>query len=118
MRLSRTALATSSRILKPPPLNLLGPLQLYRKVLRAHRHHLSPRQRILGDQYVKAEFRAHRQVENPVHIVAFLGTWQTYCQQIEGEQWQAAKFEAVKLEKLSEDQIVQMYELMQSAKET
>jgi hypothetical protein len=25
--------------------------------------------RVLGDEYVKAEFRAHRDVENPVHLV-------------------------------------------------
>ena len=25
--------------------------------------------RLLGDEYIKAEFRAHRNVENPVHIV-------------------------------------------------
>jgi hypothetical protein len=28
--------------------------------------------RLLGDQYIKAEFRAHRNVENPVHIVCLL----------------------------------------------
>jgi hypothetical protein len=26
--------------------------------------------RLLGDQYIKSEFRAHRDVENPVHIVS------------------------------------------------
>jgi hypothetical protein len=25
--------------------------------------------RLLGDEYIKSEFRAHRSVENPVHIV-------------------------------------------------
>jgi hypothetical protein len=25
--------------------------------------------RLLGDEYVKSEFRAHREVENPMHIV-------------------------------------------------
>jgi hypothetical protein len=28
--------------------------------------------RLLGDEYVKAEFRAHREVENPVHLVSFV----------------------------------------------
>jgi hypothetical protein len=27
--------------------------------------------RLLGDEYIKSEFRAHREVENPVHIVSF-----------------------------------------------
>jgi hypothetical protein len=28
--------------------------------------------RVLGDEYVKGEFRAHREVENPMHIVGLL----------------------------------------------
>ena len=27
---------------------------------------------MLGDEYVKSEFRAHRNVENPVHIVCIV----------------------------------------------
>lgn len=48
---------------------LLPPLQLYRRLLRVHRKKLDPEMRILGDLYIKAEFRAHRETENPVHIV-------------------------------------------------
>lgn len=55
---------------------LLPPLHLYRRVLRVHRNKLDPEMRILGDLYVKAEFRAHREVENPVHIVRY---YQGYC---------------------------------------
>lgn len=50
---------------------LLPPLQLYRRILRVHRRKLDPEMRVLGDLYVKAEFRAHRETENPVHIVRF-----------------------------------------------
>ena len=49
-------------------LALLPPLQLYRRILRVHRK-LDPEMRVLGDSYVKNEFRAHRSVENPLHIV-------------------------------------------------
>ena len=49
-------------------LALLPPLQLYRRILRVHRK-LDPEMRVLGDSYVKAEFRAHRSVDNPLHIV-------------------------------------------------
>jgi hypothetical protein len=52
-------------------LALLPPLQLYRRILRVHRRKLDPEMRILGDSYVKSEFRAHRNVENPLHIVRF-----------------------------------------------
>jgi hypothetical protein len=50
-------------------LALLPPLQLYRRILRVHRKKLDPEMRVLGDGYVKSEFRAHRNVENPLHIV-------------------------------------------------
>ena len=56
---------------KPAPMTLLPPIPLYRRVLRAHRKCLPRDMRLLGDEYVKAEFRAHRNVENPVHIVCF-----------------------------------------------
>lgn len=49
-------------------LALLPPLQLYRRILRVHRK-LDPEMRVLGDSYVKKEFRAHRTAENPLHIV-------------------------------------------------
>ena len=52
-----------------PPMALLPPLALYRRILRSHRKHLQPRMRLLGDEYVRAEFRAHRAVENPAHLV-------------------------------------------------
>ena len=58
-------------ILRPaPPMALLPPIPLYRRILRSHRKHLPPRMRLLGDEYVKAEFRAHRQVDNPAHLVS------------------------------------------------
>lgn len=55
---------------RPAPLALLPPIPLYRRLLRAHRKHLSREMRLLGDEYIKSEFRAHRDVENPVHIVS------------------------------------------------
>lgn len=48
---------------------LLPPLQLYRRILRVHRRKLQPEMRVLGDSYVKSEFRLHKNVENPLHIV-------------------------------------------------
>jgi hypothetical protein len=54
---------------RPAPPALLPPIPLYRRLLRAHRKHLPRKMRLLGDEYIKSEFRAHRNVENPVHIV-------------------------------------------------
>jgi len=74
MRISpRFLMATPTAIgmmgFKPAPMALLPPIPLYRRLLRAHRKHLHREMRLLGDEYVKSEFRAHRNVENPVHIV-------------------------------------------------
>lgn len=49
---------------------LLPPLQLYRRLLKVHRKKLPKDMRLLGDEYVKSEFRAHRNVDNPIHIVS------------------------------------------------
>lgn len=74
MRLSLRLLASptavgSTRGLKPAPLALLPPIPLYRRLLRAHRKYLDPELRLLGDEYIKSEYRSHRTVENPMHIV-------------------------------------------------
>ncbi|KAF8927167.1 hypothetical protein EDD21DRAFT_222446 [Dissophora ornata] len=58
--------------------SLIPPLQLYRQILRAHRQHLPPQFRILGDGYVKAEFHRHKDIDNPLYIVGFLEQWQDY----------------------------------------
>jgi hypothetical protein len=67
-RLMASAMSTAKG-LSPGPMALLPPIYLYRRLLRAHRKHLPSEMRLLGDEYVKAEFRAHRNVENPAHLV-------------------------------------------------
>ncbi|KAJ5619888.1 hypothetical protein N7510_003872 [Penicillium lagena] len=94
-------------------LALLPPLQLYRRVLRVHRK-LDPEMRVLGDSYVKAEFRAHRSVENPLHIIGFLTEWQLYAQKLEGDNWAGEKLDKSKLDKMSDQQLGQLYELMEA----
>ncbi|EAU33750.1 acetate non-utilizing protein 9, mitochondrial precursor [Aspergillus terreus NIH2624] len=95
-------------------LALLPPLQLYRRILRVHRKKLDPEMRVLGDGYVKSEFRAHRNVENPLHIIGFLTEWQLYAQKLEGDTWVGEKLDKAKLDKMSDQQIGQLYELMQA----
>ncbi|KAJ5956139.1 Complex 1 LYR protein [Penicillium viridicatum] len=94
-------------------LALLPPLQLYRRILRVHRK-LEPEMRVLGDSYVKNEFRAHRSVENPLHIIGFLTEWQLYAQKLEGDQWTGDKLDQAKLDKMSDQQLGQLLELMQA----
>ncbi|PPJ57826.1 hypothetical protein CBER1_00191 [Cercospora berteroae] len=119
-RQSSRLLATPSGIgaqnsgLKRVPPALLPPIPLYRRILRTHRKHLPKEMRLLGDEYVKAEFRAHQKIDNPVHIVGFLTEWQSYAQQIEGDSWRGEKMDRGKVEKMSDEQVAQMYELMQA----
>ncbi|KAK4201768.1 putative mitochondrial acetate non-utilizing protein 9 precursor [Triangularia verruculosa] len=104
----------SGNSLKPTPMALLPPIYLYRRLLRAHRKHLPAEMRLLGDEYVKAEFRAHRSVENPVHLIGFLTEWQLYAQKIEGDSWLGEKLDEGKIQKMSDEQIGQLYELMKA----
>ncbi|EER23953.1 acetate non-utilizing protein 9, mitochondrial [Coccidioides immitis RS] len=115
LRMASSPTITSASSLRPP-LALLPPLLLYRRLLRAHRK-LPQELRLLGDEYVKAEFRAHRNVDNPIHIVGFLTEWQLYAQKLEGDSWRDEKLDKAKLEKMSDQQIGQLYELMQATKD-
>lgn len=106
---------TTSPFSKPPPIALLPPLALYRRVLRAHRR-LSLDQRIFGDTYVKAEFRRHKEIENPLHIIGFLTEWQLYAQKLDGDEWKGEVLEKRLVDRLSDQQVGQLWELMQAIK--
>lgn len=95
-----------------PALALLPPIPLYRRLLRIHRKRLNAEERIFGDTYLKAEFRRHKDIENPLHIVGFLTQWQQYGQQIEGDDWRGQKLDMDLLDKMSDQQVGQLYELM------
>ncbi|KAF6240035.1 hypothetical protein HO173_001645 [Letharia columbiana] len=119
MRVSVRLLAKPTAIgstngLKPAPLALLPPIPLYRRLLRAHRKYLDPQMRLLGDEYIKSEYRSHRNVENPMHIIGFLTEWQMYAQNIEGGSWKGEKIDKGKIDKMSDQQLGQLYELMQA----
>ncbi|KAK7737417.1 hypothetical protein SLS53_006490 [Cytospora paraplurivora] len=121
MRASRRLLATATSArpgggFRPEPMALLPPIPLYRRLLRAHRKHLPHQMRLLGDEYVKAEFRAHRKVDNPAHLIGFLTEWQLYAQKIEGDTWVGEKLDEEKIAKMSDQQIGQLYELLQAIK--
>ncbi|KAE8447577.1 Succinate dehydrogenase assembly factor 3, mitochondrial [Mollisiaceae sp. DMI_Dod_QoI] len=107
-------MAGSAKGLKPAPLALLPPIPLYRRLLRAHRKYLPRDMRLMGDEYVKSEFRAHRDIENPVHIIGFLTEWQMYAQKLEGDSWLGERMDPAKIDKMSDQQLGQMYELMQA----
>lgn len=95
---------------------LLPPLQLYRRILREHRN-LPPLQRELGDNYVKSEFKLHKATDNPLHIVGFLASWQDYLHLISKGEWLEGSLTSDVLEKLSPEQVVQLYELMKETQQ-
>ncbi|RPB08397.1 ACN9-domain-containing protein [Morchella conica CCBAS932] len=113
-------------------LALLPPIPLYRRLFRAHRNKLGPmmgegggwlvnqlwwwQERFFGDEYIKAEFRRHRDIDNPLQIVGFLKEWQLYAQKIEGDTWRDEKLDEEKLNKMSDQQVGQLYELMKAIK--
>jgi hypothetical protein len=69
--------AGAAKGFRSAPSALLPPIPLYRTILRTHRKRLNVEQRVLGDMYVKAEFKAHRDIDNPVQIVGTSPC--TYC---------------------------------------
>ncbi|KAH9902603.1 hypothetical protein C8Q73DRAFT_634545 [Cubamyces lactineus] len=99
---------------------LLPPLPLYRRILRAHRH-LPYEMRSLGDTYVKAEFRRHKEVTNKVHIIGFLSQWKMYLDQLpagpEAKSFRGKPLDPTMLEKMSAEQLGQLYEVMHVTKD-
>ena len=54
---------------------------LYRSLLRAHARHLPDEMRQLGDAYIKAEFRLHRNAK-PEQADQFFTEWGNYLDQL------------------------------------
>ncbi|KAK0495150.1 hypothetical protein EDD18DRAFT_263753 [Armillaria luteobubalina] len=120
--------------------SLLPSIVLYRHLLRAHRS-LPDGMRSLGDDYVKAgarvfgdslkkwseesvfiaEFRRHREVTNPLHIIGFLSQWKAYLDKLpiksKSEKFAGQKLDPQVIEKMSAEQLGQLYELKNATKE-
>lgn len=75
----KLAAAANQTITQPRLTALLPPIPLYRRLLRAHRKHLPVEMRLLGDEYIKAEFRAHQKVDNPAHLVCLPILFLIHC---------------------------------------
>ncbi|KAF8181303.1 ACN9-domain-containing protein [Pholiota molesta] len=98
---------------------LYPPLPLYRRILRGHRN-LPWAMRSLGDGYVKSEFRRHKEVTNPVYIMGFLSRWKVYLDQLPPApdvEYVGKKLDPTVFEKMSTEQLGQLYELMHAAKD-
>lgn len=106
---------SAPRAPRPPKNPLLPAIPLYRQLLRAHRK-LPPELRQIGDAYISSEFKLHKDVENPAQIIGFLSEWQKYGQELQGDSWKVGKIEKLKVEKMSDEQLGQLWELMKAAK--
>ncbi|KAJ7664489.1 hypothetical protein DFH06DRAFT_986061 [Mycena polygramma] len=99
---------------------LLPPKPLFRRILRTHRH-LPADLRFMGDGYVKAEFRRHKTVSNPVHIIGFLSQWKGYHDDLprgpDAKEFKGKRLDPTVYEKMSPEQIGQLYELMHATKD-
>ncbi|KAG1798461.1 ACN9-domain-containing protein [Suillus plorans] len=95
------------------------PIPLYRRLLRAHRR-LPIEMRLLGDDYVKAEFRRHKEITNPVHVMGFLTQWKMYLDELPRDPSDSRSFKKLDptvYEKMSAEQLGQLYEFMHATKE-
>ncbi|KAG5436925.1 hypothetical protein PCANB_001335 [Pneumocystis canis] len=92
-------------------------IPLYRSILRAHRKYLPPDARFLGNKYVQQEFRLHKNIKNPIHLIGFIDSWKNYLKDVENCAWKEYKLESIKLNKMTDDQLYQLYELIQAIKE-
>ncbi|OBZ88649.1 Succinate dehydrogenase assembly factor 3, mitochondrial [Choanephora cucurbitarum] len=119
---------------------LMAPLKLYRDILRSHRA-LPAAMRSMGDDYVKSEFKRHKTIDNPAHIVGFVSQWQSYLDLIKEQTaplpkdspapsddplvrsfnipanggW-GKKLDPQLLDKMSDEQLGQLYELRSEVK--
>lgn len=75
--------------------------------------------RFMGDAYVKSEFRLTRRTDNPLHIIGFLSSWKKYLDDLEGdrEAFKGRKLDLESMDRLSTEQVGQLYELMHATKE-
>jgi len=114
LRLAKSV-TTKPLNLREASATLLPPKPLYRSLLRAHRL-LPIEMRTLGDDYVKAEFRRHRSTSNPVHIIGFLSQWKMYLDELPATNFSGKKLDPTVFEKMSAEQLGQLYELMHATK--
>uniref|UniRef100_A0A0N4ZST5 Succinate dehydrogenase assembly factor 3 n=1 Tax=Parastrongyloides trichosuri TaxID=131310 RepID=A0A0N4ZST5_PARTI len=93
------------------------PLILYKRILRLH-YGLPKEMKILGDGYVKDEFRRHKDAP-PEYTLVFLKEWTEYCmslsKQLSGKGLAKGDFgkniNPNLIDQLDEDKLYQLYEL-------
>ncbi|KAK6109017.1 Complex 1 protein (LYR family) protein [Brugia pahangi] len=93
------------------------PLILYKRILRLH-YGLPKEMRTIGDQYIKSEFRKHKNV-SPEQAVIFLKEWKEYSTVLSKQLSSrgiakgilGVNLNPTLLDSLQEDQLWQLYNL-------
>ncbi|CAD5224274.1 unnamed protein product [Bursaphelenchus okinawaensis] len=99
------------------------PLILYKRILRLH-YGLPKELRLMGDSYVKDEFRRHK-TASPEQSLLFLKEWTLYCtslsKQLTHKGIVKGKFgedlDPELIDRFSDEQIQQLYELKVESEE-
>lgn len=100
-------------------------IKLYRQILKLHRL-LPSEMRILGDNYVKAEFKLHRKSREPQVLETFYLEWAKYSESLleqvsqdfetnSVERSLGSKLELKKLSDFNDDQLYNLMELRKFA---
>ena len=93
------------------------PRNLLRSILRLHKLRLPSDQQALGDAYVKAEFKLHRDAK-PEFVAKFMAEWQSYRDPLANSRnWPSAPLSADQLASLSGEQREQLDDLKKAAED-
>lgn len=91
-----------------------APLGLYRAILTTHRRVLPATHRALGDTYVKAEWRLHKQAK-PQQASQFLTEWTRYLVELETQPVLGAELKPEQVRALSPEQQEKLSQLRTAA---
>uniref|UniRef100_A0A914PQD7 Succinate dehydrogenase assembly factor 3 n=1 Tax=Panagrolaimus davidi TaxID=227884 RepID=A0A914PQD7_9BILA len=95
------------------------PLILYKRILRLHYGLPTKEMRIMGDSYVKDEFRRHKNATRE-HALHFLKEWTDYCMTLSKQlstkgiaknRGIGRDLDSSAIESLDEQKLLQLYEL-------
>lgn len=91
-------------------------LSLYRDILRLHRSKLPSNLRILGDDYIKKEFRLHKTIKDE-QVFVFLNSWKSYAETLRKQSKNFGyNLDSTVLQDLGPEQLTKLEELKSEAK--
>lgn len=91
-------------------------ISLYRSILRVHRDRLPYHMRILGNSYVRNEFKLHKDSSSR-HLEPFFDEWEKYVEKVKGRTMAIGKdLSDSENNKLSSDQRSRLNEFKKAVK--